>query len=184
MKKITLLVFFIVTIITLSNILKAWSASTQVVDVYGMASDCSSTYLKDAAGTLMGPYTNATASQRLQQAIQQRAALAEAISQQDAKIAASEIALGGFQTCYASLPPAPPVLTTNVNWDAVDALLVQGVNWSSVQSNFSGINWQAVNLSLGINWSSINWNRVNWASWPTAESQGQNWKTFIQSSQG
>ena len=96
MKKITLLVFFIVTIITLSNILKAWSASTQVVDVYGMASDCSSTYLKDAAGTLMGPYTNATASQRLQQAIQQRAALAEAISQQDAKIAASEIALGGF----------------------------------------------------------------------------------------
>ena len=67
----------------------------------------------------------------------------------------------------------------NVNWDEVASLLGSGVNWSSVKSWATGVNWSAISQTMGVNWASVNLKGVNWANWPNAEAQDVNWATFV-----
>lgn len=69
--------------------------------------------------------------------------------------------------------------STNVNWDYVASELGQGVNWQSVKSSLTDINWTAVSEQMNVNWQSINWSGINWNNWPIAESNGENWAQFI-----
>lgn len=72
-----------------------------------------------------------------------------------------------------------PILSTNVNWDAVASLRASGVNWGDVKAQMTGINWPAVAQINGLNWENISIEGINWYNWPNAETTGENWSQFI-----
>ena len=66
-----------------------------------------------------------------------------------------------------------------LNWDEVDALRIQGINWNSIKATMNGVNWSYVESVNGINWQAVNTASINWYNWPIAEAQGTNWSTWI-----
>lgn len=103
MKKFILAISFILGIFAISHAVKVYAQSANILAVQNMSSDCSQVYLNDAAGTVLGPYSNAIADQRLTQATQDKARLSEQEAEDDAKIAGASIALQAFNACYATL---------------------------------------------------------------------------------
>jgi len=163
----------ILTILLTFLSVNAFAQSSQVV-APTTSSDCQSVSLTDAAGTTLGPYNKIQVTQKYTVALSQRERLLEQVAQEDAQLAASSIAIGALNACVV-----PVVLTTNVNWDEVDALRIQGVNWNAIKTTMSGVNWSYVESSNGINWQAINTASINWANWPVAEASGMNWPTWI-----
>ena len=80
------------------GIVFAQQAATNIV-VGQNSKDCKSTYLIDAANTILGPYTNQDLSIRLAQGVSQRQSLLEQVAQMDAKIQAAMIGLASLNQC-------------------------------------------------------------------------------------